>query len=228
MLLPPSPTSIVAYFRVSTTKQGADGYGIDAQRASVNAYAKHNGLTILREFVEVESGRKSDRPALREALGFARRSGATLVVAKLDRLTRNVEFLQTLKRANVNFIALDVPSATPFILDVMVALAEEEARLISTRTKDGLAQAKARGIVLGRNHAFTTEQTQLGRAKAAATHRAKALEDYADLVPMIVAWQRSGDSLNAIAKRLNEAGHRTRNGGSFTATTVRRIVLRAA
>ncbi len=140
---------IVAYYRVSTKKQGASGLGLEAQRAAVQNYAQASGGVIAAEYTEVESGKLAARPILARALAQARRGRARLVIAKLDRLSRNVAFLSTLMEAGCEFTACDNPNANKLTIHILAAVAESEARLISERTKASLAAARARGVVLG-------------------------------------------------------------------------------
>ena len=141
----------VAYFRVSTQRQGASGLGLEAQREAVRQYLKGSEWSVVAEFVEVESGRKTeqDRPKLREALSLCKKQGAVLLVAKLDRLARSVHFISGLMQAGVKFVAADMPEANELTVHIMAAFAEHEAKRISQRTKDALAAARARGVVLG-------------------------------------------------------------------------------
>lgn len=228
-------TKAVAYFRVSTRKQGRSGLGLEAQRAAVESFAKQSGAVVLKDFCEVESGKKSNRPELAAALAFAKRAGATLVVAKLDRLARNVAFLSRLMESGVQFVACDNPHATPFTIHILAAVAEWEAEAISKRTKEGLAAAKRRGVKLGSarpGHWQGREEARLeGARKGAAAARkvrsAKAREEYADLVPAIQAMREEGKSFRAIAEALNAEGHRTRRGADFVAATVHKILRRA-
>lgn len=161
----------VAYLRVSTQKQGQSGLGLEAQRASVTAYAAQQGLTLAAEYVEVESGRKRHRPQLEAALSHAARTGGVLLIARLDRLARNVAFISALMESGVDFIAVDTPEADRLTLHVMAAVAEREAQLISTRTKAALAARKARGLPLGNAHRLTDEHRALGpQAQREAAH----------------------------------------------------------
>ena len=139
----------VVYLRVSTQRQGASGLGLEAQRAAVAAFVAQRGGQVLAERVEVESGKRADRPQLAEALAEAKRAGAVLLIAKLDRLARNVAFIAGLLEAGVEVQACDMPEANRFLLHVMAAVAEHEAAAISARTKAALAAAKARGVKLG-------------------------------------------------------------------------------
>ncbi|HUE15043.1 MAG TPA: recombinase family protein [Planctomycetaceae bacterium] len=212
---------LIAYYRVSTKRQGESGLGLEGQRASVEAYATRIGAAIVAEFTEVESGKRSDRPELAAAIGYARRSKATLVVAKLDRLSRNLAFLATLLESQVDFVAVDNPSANRLTVHILAAVAEAEAKAISERTKAALEAARKRGTKLGSarpNHWKGREDrrlagSKLGADRAAEVHRSNAKADYADLLPTIAKFRRTGDSLQAIANKLNELGHATRGRG---------------
>ena len=140
---------IIAYYRVSTKQQGESGLGLEGQVAAVAAYARGQGAEVLKTYREVESGKRADRPELAKALAHARRSRATLVIAKLDRLARNVHFLSGLMESNVDFIACDNPHANRLTIHILAAVAEDEAKRISERTRAALAASKARGGRLG-------------------------------------------------------------------------------
>jgi len=229
------PPTFVSYLRVSTKAQGASGLGLDAQKTAVETFVTQNGGTILKEFVEVESGKKSDRPELLAALAYAKRAGAVLLVAKLDRLARNVHFLSGLMESGVDFRAADNPHANRLTIHIMAAMAEYEREAISARTKAALAQAKARGVVLGsarEGHWTGRESKRLegavkGSKAAGKIISEKARSEYADLFPLIRGWREEGLSLAAIAERLNQEGHKTRRGAKFAAVHVMRILKRA-
>jgi len=163
----------VAYYRVSTTRQGESGLGLEAQQSAVENFLRGRG-EILAEFVEVESGKKVRRPQLDEALRLCRKAKATLVIAKLDRLARNVHFISGLMEAGVDFRAVDAPSKDRFILHIQAAFAEEEARRISERTKAALAAAKARGVEIG-----TTAKALAVKYRSEAVDRA---QDYRNTI----------------------------------------------
>jgi DNA invertase Pin-like site-specific DNA recombinase len=139
----------VAYYRVSTARQGLSGLGLEAQQAAVQNYLDGGSWELIGEFTEVESGRKTERPELANALALCKKHNATLVIARLDRLARNVHFISGLMETKVKFVACDMPEATPFMLHIYAAVAQEEARAVSARTKAALAAAKQRGVRLG-------------------------------------------------------------------------------
>lgn len=164
-----APERFVAYYRVSTQKQGASGLGLDAQRNSIRRFTEICGGEVVAEFTETESGKKAhNRPALAEALRVAKSRGAVLLIAKLDRLARNVHFISGLMESNVRFVAADMPTKDRFMLHVQAAFAEEEARRISKRTKEALAAAKRRGVDVG-----ATGRALAARYKTEAIDRAK-------------------------------------------------------
>src|SRR6185312_14613248 len=206
----------IGYMRVSTKGQGESGLGLEAQRAALESYVRGVKGTLLMVYTEVESGKRADRPELAKAIAHARRSKATLCVAKLDRLSRNVEFLAGVMNSGCEFAAADMPAANRFMLHVMAAVAEHEAKAISERTKAALAAYKARGGKLGaelpqcRN--LTTEARAKGICMAADASRQAADEAYSDLIPTLQAMKAEGLALRAIAERLNAEGHTTRRG----------------
>jgi DNA invertase Pin-like site-specific DNA recombinase len=226
--------NVIAYYRVSTRQQGQSGLGLEGQRAAVEAYARQAGAEIRANYIEVESGKRSDRPELARALAHARRSRATLVVAKLDRLARNVEFLAKLMNSEVDFIACDNPAANRLTLHILAAVAEAEARATSDRTKAALAAAKARGTKLGSarpGHWDGREDRRLdglkkARSVGAGVIRQKARESYADLLPAMARMKGAGMSLREIAGKLNGDGHTTRRGRAWNPVQVRRVLER--
>ncbi|OAI54132.1 hypothetical protein AYO47_03520 [Planctomyces sp. SCGC AG-212-M04] len=223
-------TSVIGYLRVSTKRQGDSGLGIEGQRAAIEQFANHRGLCVLAYYTEIESGTVADRPALREALGRAKRQRATLAVAKLDRLARNVAFLSSLMEEHVEFIACDNPDVNRLTIHILAAVAEDEARRISDRTKAALQAYKSRGGVLGaarpecRN--LTNEARKAGARKAGMSHRDRAVSWYAGLSETIGELRKMGLSYQAIANNLNEGGETTRRGGSWTKTQVMRVLKR--
>lgn len=214
----------IAYIRVSTKRQGESGLGLEAQQATVQAYAKAAGLELVEEFREVETGtRKRDRPQLQAALKAARERGAVLVVAKLDRLSRNVAFLAALMEARVDFTACDFPDMDSLTVHIHAAIAEHEARLISVRTKAALKAARERGVKLGN----AANLTETGRAKGRESLRRKAVEESTQATAYAELLKEQGKSLRAIAASLNEKGFATRTGKPFGPVQVSRILKRA-
>jgi DNA invertase Pin-like site-specific DNA recombinase len=220
----------VAYYRVSTVRQGKSGLGLDAQRAAVAAYLNGGDWQIVAEFTEVESGKNSGRPALEQALAVARLHRAAVVVSKMDRLTRSVPFLNRLLEAGVDVRFADLPqiegATGRFMVQMMVSVAELEAGMISKRTKDALAQAKKRGVKLGGYRG--SKPTSKMRARSTAVVQAGADARAADLAPTIRNLQADGcTSLRAIAAKLNDAGIPTARGqGIWSAVQVARILER--
>ena len=203
-------SSFVAYYRVSTARQGTSGLGLEAQQEAVR---RHIGSGMLvAELTEIESGKRNDRPKLAEALRLCRLHGATLVIAKLDRLARNVAFVSNLMEAGVDFIACDFPQANRLTVHILAAVAEHEAKMISERTTAALAAAKARGKKLGGKregkgdiHAIRAQ----GTVASVQARQAKAAKRALDLVPVVVAMQADGASLHQIAARLTARGIQT-------------------
>ncbi len=214
------PTAFVAYLRVSTARQGQSGLGLEAQRAAVEAFARQHGGAIVASYVEVETGKRSDRPELAKALGMARKGKATLLIAKLDRLARNVAFIANLMDSGVDFLACDQPFASRLTLHILAAVAEDEARRISERTKAALQAAKARGRKLGSPIAAMTV------AKARAARSGYAAKANATTVAVIREIQASGvQTLAGIAKVLGARGVKTPAGrGEWQAVQVSRLL----
>ena len=214
----------VSYLRVSTTRQGASGLGLEAQRQAVAAHVARGGL--LAEYLEVESGRKNDRPQLAAALAHAQATGATLIIAKLDRLARNVAFIANLMEAGVDFIAADLPSANRLTIHVLAAVAEYEREMISARTTAALAAAKARGVRLGNPHgARALAAAGKGNTAALAAIEASAVRWRARVRPIIAAIASTGvTSTREIARELDRRGILTLRGGRWRGATVRAIL----
>ncbi len=212
----------IAYFRVSTIRQGADGLGIASQQAAVTAYLQGRDHELVDSFIEVESGRNSERPRLAEALALARKLKAILIIAKLDRLARSVSFIANLMDSNVEFVACDLPAANRLTLHIMAAVGEAEARMISERTIAALAAAKSRGVKLG-NRTNLLEAQALGHEtliKQADDHAEKVIDTIKDIV-------RSGMfSVHAIASAMNKRGILTRRGGMWHGTSVLNTIHR--
>jgi DNA invertase Pin-like site-specific DNA recombinase len=214
----------VAYYRVSTEKQGRSGLGLEAQREAVQSYLNGGSWSLAAEVTEIESGKRNDRPELDRALGLCRLYGATLIVAKLDRLARNVAFISKLMESGVDFVAVDLPQATRFTIHILAAVAEHEREMISQRTKAALGAAKARGVKLG-TPANLSDQLG-GRAKGNAAMAAKAAKRAADLLPLILPMKAGGASLRQIADGLNRCGVPAPRGGDWSAVAVKRILDR--
>lgn len=211
----------IAYLRVSTSKQGIDGLGIAAQENAIKAY---NG-NVLAQYVEVESGKKSDRPELAKALEHCKLTGSTLIVAKLDRLARNVHFISSLMESGVEFVACDMPYANKLTVHILAAVAEDERERISQRTKAALAQAKARGVKLG-NPNLTPEGRGIGTDRGIQSIKEKAAKDAQRVFPTIQALQSKGLSLRGIAAELNAMNVKTPRGKLWTATAVKNALGR--
>ena len=207
----------VSYLRVSTEKQGASGLGLEAQREAVTAFASSRCGEIIADYVEVESGKRDDRPALARAIAHAKRVGATLLIAKLDRLARSVALISSLMDTGVDFVAADMPDANRFVLHIMSAVAEYEREQISARTKAALAAAKARGVKLGTNGRALADQ-----AIREATEFARPLE--VDVRDIIAGGARN---VRDVAAGLNARGIPARLGGlwwpSNTAILIKRL-----
>lgn len=213
----------VAYYRVSTQKQGQSGLGLEAQRAAAEQYAKGHG-EIVAEFVEIESGKRNDRPKLREAIEQANATGATLLIAKLDRLARNAGFIFALRDAGVKFVCCDIPEANTLTIGIFAVMAQHEREVISQRTKAALAARKARGLSLGTPANLTPE----ARQKATEARQTIAREHIANRQAAELAglYRAQDHSLREIAKRLNAGGYTTRKKRTFQAETVRRLLCR--
>ncbi len=227
---------LISYLRVSTKRQGQSGLGIEAQRASVEEHARQLGAKIDGEYAEVETGKRKDRPELAKAVAHAKRTKATLVVAKLDRLSRNAGFLLALRDSGLPLIFCDMPGANELTVGIMAVVAEEERKMISRRTKEALQAAKQRGVKLGsarRGHWNGREHRRLAGAKAggqaaAEAHRRAADESYADLYPIVQKLREDGKSLQEIADQLNDMGHATRRGKAWNRMQVSRMLKRSA
>ena len=210
-------TPAVTYLRVSTDRQGQSGLGLDAQRSAVAAYVATR--PILGEFVEVESGRKDDRPQLAAALTLCRQRRGVLVIAKLDRLARSVAFISNLMASGVEFVAADMPQANRLTVHILAAVAEHEREMIAQRTKAALAAAKVRGIKLG------NPRPDIAKARAAASRNAARFR--AGVLPQIQALQAEGRSLRGIATELNARGVSGPRSGLWHGASVR-VVLRSS
>ena len=218
-----SKKRFIAYYRVSTTRQGASGLGLDAQKKAMKDYIGGGPGGLVGEFLEIESGRRSDRPQLAAALQACRQHHATLVIAKLDRLARDAHFLLGLEKGGVDFVACDMPSANRLTLGILALVAEEEARAISARTKAALAAAKARGTPLGTPSNLAN--IELGVRRSAEVRRATAQNRAEDLHPLIEQLRQSGlTTASALARELSARSIPAPRGGSWRAVQVLRLL----
>lgn len=204
----------VAYFRVSTERQGRSGLGLEAQQQLVQPYADD----IIHSFTEVESGKNDARPQLEAALELCRETGASILIAKIDRLSRDAAFLLTLRKAGVDIIAADMPNAGTLEFGVRAVVAQHEREEIAKRTRDALAAAKARGIKLG------SPNPRAGGIASGAARREKTKLVAQRAMPIISAMREAGASLRAIASSLNEAGIPSAMGGKWHDTSVRNLL----
>jgi DNA invertase Pin-like site-specific DNA recombinase len=218
--------NFVAYFRVSTAKQGTSGLGLDAQRKAVVDYLNGGRWSLVAEFTEIESGKNDARPELAKAIAACKLYGAKLVIAKLDRLSRDAHFLLGLEKAGVDFVAADMPNANRLTVGIMAMVADEERRMISVRTKDALQAAKARGKKLGghRGFNFSDEHRKAAAQAVGATARIRAVE----LEPTIAELQAAGiTSLKGLAAALTARNIPTARGSTtWTAVQVKRVLER--
>lgn len=219
---------LIAYVRVSTDKQGKSGLGLEAQRTALAAFAQVNGFEIVEEFAEIGSGKGEDalerRPQLARALARAKKLKCAVVVAKLDRLSRDVAFIAGLMAQRVPFIVAELGAdADPFMLHIYAALAEQERRYISKRTREALAEKKAAGVQLGNR-----TNLAVASAEGVASIKAGADEFAANVLPTIRDLQGKGLSHRAIAEELNVRRVRTARDGNWSATQVQRVLARAA
>jgi DNA invertase Pin-like site-specific DNA recombinase len=216
----------VVYYRVSTERQGRSGLGLEAQKAAGQAFIDQRGGKVIDSFTEIESGRKDDRPKLKEAMDTARAYGAVLMIAKLDRLARDAHFLLGLEKAGIDFVAADMPEANRLTVGILALVAEEEARAVSSRIKAALAARKARGHQLGNVDSLKTGTADTA-AVASQVAAAKAAEHTARVMPIISRLKADGLSLQAMARSLNEQSVPTARGGAWTATSVRNLLARS-
>ena len=220
--------TFVSYLRVSTTRQGISGLGLEAQRDAVTRYLEGGHWHLVQEVVEVESGRHDRRPAIAQALRLCRLHRATLVIAKLDRLARNVHFISSLMEAGVEFVAVDFPQANRLTVHILAAVAEYEAAMISARTKAALAAAKARGTKLGGLRGNLERMTIIGskgNAASAKSRRNAAEKRKEDLLPLICDIRTGGGkTFGQIALALNERGITAARGGTWGPVQVGRIL----
>ncbi|MFN3863749.1 MAG: recombinase family protein [Erythrobacter sp.] len=204
----------VAYFRVSTEKQGKSGLGLAAQHSLIERFLS-DGDEVIAEYVEVQSGKNDERIELWKAINHAKRNDAKLLIAKLDRFSRKVSFIASIMEQGIGLVVAEMPNATDFQLHIFAALAQEERRLISERTRNALAEAKKRGVVLGKNGKVLAEQN-----RKAADDRAKALR------PIVIPMVEQGLSLSEIARQLNGQGIKTARGGKFHPQQIADLIRR--
>ncbi len=219
---------VVAYYRVSTAAQGRSGLGLEAQRSAVKAYCKGRECQLLAEFTEVESGKRNNRPELERALHHAKVTGATLVIAKLDRLSRNAAFLLQLQDSGVKFVAADMPEACHLTVGILALVAQQEREAISARTKAALQAAKERGRKLGNpNGAAALRRAAKGNASAVTALKGAADRHAADLAPVVAQLRAEGHhSLPALARALNDRQMQAPRGGHWHASSVRNLLAR--
>lgn len=227
MALIDKETKYVAYLRVSTQKQGYSGLGIEAQKEIIQSYLKDT--QPIAEYIEIESGRKTDkgRPQLRAALSHCRKEGATLVVAKLDRLARNVSFLSSLLENDVEIIFCDFPQANKMVLHILAAISQYEAELIATRTRQALAAKKARGFTLGNpEHLMDKHNEAISNSNRTNREKAKSNPNNKRAVAMLKILIERGYSLRQMSNTLNDEGFTTSRGCKFRPSTVSILIRR--
>jgi DNA invertase Pin-like site-specific DNA recombinase len=213
----------IAYYRVSRKSQGESGLGIAAQKSSVQRYIETQNGAILNEYIEVETGtNKKQRVVIHEAINQSKKEGAILVIAKIDRLARNVNFVSSLMDAGVEFVACDMPSANHFTIHIFSALAEQEAKLISQRTKHALSELKKRGVKLGKPENLTIQARAKGQEVVRMNARNNDQNRQAQAV--IVSCRERGMTLRAIAEHLNQLNFKTRYGNSFHPSAIKRLL----
>ena len=226
----------VAYFRVSTRQQEVSGLGLEAQRASVTRYVEAVGGTLVAPpFTEIEYGTHNERPELAKAIARAKRLKATLLVARLDRLSRNVAFIAALMDSKTDFVACDNPTATPLTVHILAAVAEEEAKAISIRTKCALQAAKSRGTLLGSSRPghWDTREDRRAAGQKEATKRAALIkrkqyeEQAGEVLPLVEALAGKGYSLTRIQKHMEENEILTPTGGPWYPMLISRLLNRA-
>jgi len=222
------PRQYVSYYRVSTQRQGASGLGLDAQRSAVLSHLNGDKAALVAEFTEIESGKKNQRPQLMAAMAACKKRKATLIIAKLDRLSRNVAFIANLMESGVDFVAVDFPQANRLTLHILAAVAEHEREMISARTVAALAAAKARGRRLGWSNPKRRAEQHSATVSAVGSIRRAADQFAANVLPVIGQIKAAGVStLDGIAEALNSRGVKTARGGRWHPTTVRNLLCRA-
>lgn len=218
----------ISYIRVSTTRQGVSGLGLEAQQQAITRYLYGVECKLIDEFVEIESGKNNERPKLLEALSLCRRKKATLIIAKLDRLSRNVAFISKLMDSNVEFVAVDFPEANRLTIHILAAVAEHESRMNSIRTKEAMAVAKAtRGAIFGTNN-LPKGRCEKGIAASKLSNKKRADQFHNDINPIIQSHLKIGMNLSEVARQLNRDCEPTARGhiGRWTAQGVKNVLLK--
>ncbi len=216
--------NFIAYYRVSTTKQGVSGLGLDAQKEMISHYLNGGSWQLLDEFTEIESGKKDDRPELAQAIEHCKLKKAKLLVSKLDRLSRDLHFITSLQKSGIEFVVAENPDMTELTVHIFAAMAQHERKLISTRTKDALAMAKKKGTILGNPVFKIGKQIEgSGDTTNARKKRTALADDYATKITTEIDTIRNDGytSLRAIAKELNNRGFKTRMNCEWTANSVK-------
>lgn len=215
----------VAYYRVSTSRQGISGLGLDAQRTAVEAFLRNRAGRLVADFTEVQSGKADDRPQLQEALKLCRLTNSTLLVGKIDRLSRSVAFLSALQRSGMKFVAADMPEANELVVHILAAVAENERNAIAARTRSALAQARARGTKLGNPRLRPGDRSTA--LVAAQANSQKAMDRASELREVIEHAQQQGcTTLTKLAEHLNGLGVTTAQGQKWYPNSVRRVLQR--
>ena len=220
----------IAYYRVSTTKQGNSGLGLNAQKSMIHSYLNGGSWLLLDEFTEIESGKKDNRPELSKAIRLCRLKNAKLIVSKLDRLSRDLHFITYLQKSGIKFVVAENPDMNDLTVHIFAAMGQHERQLISQRTKDALDQAKKKGVALG-NPAFSEGRQIPGSGDTAIARKAKTdrANEYASEMKMVIddIMGNGKISLRAIAQELNTRGFATRRNCKWTANSVRLCLLRS-
>lgn len=215
--------SYIAYYRVSTRRQGASGLGLEAQRATVEAFLGCSDC-IIGEFIEAESGKRNARPQLQAAIQAAKDKGAKLVIAKLDRLSRNAAFIHALRDSGVDFVACDLPDANTLTIGIFAALAQHERELISQRTKAALQAKKEREPDWKPGTPNPKAGGKVGGVASGLSRKADARAFYSEIIHLVESYREAGHSLRECARRLNERGYKTRRDKEWTAQQVSRAI----
>lgn len=213
----------VAYYRVSTQKQGQSGLGLDAQKQAVSEFLSQDGGEVIDEFVEVESGKRADRPEFTKAADYAELANATVLVAKLDRLSRDLHFITSLQKRGIQFKLCDLPEIDQLTIHILAAMAEHEARMISVRTKQALQVAKGRGVTLGNPQLDAQRNCNVSSAN---DQRVQKQQEWQTKILKVIGHLEHVDDLTtcqAIADALNERGLTTARGAKFSVSIVSRL-----